>query len=153
MMDTNNLFEFRSFRKAQQIVGGVTLLLALTLAGPPRLWGDCQQGIGGLSLNQGSIIALAPGPQGTAQGSVTLNCPATFNYYILYIEFYIHGVYVGSQELGGLGATVFSFGVSSEQDVSAPTTMTLMATLWPLDIWSGGVSEPIRLPAGARIVW
>jgi len=30
-----------SFRRARQIVGGVTLLLALTLAGPSHLWGDC----------------------------------------------------------------------------------------------------------------
>ena len=41
MMDTSNLSEFRSFTRARQIVVGVTMLLALTLAGPPRLWGQC----------------------------------------------------------------------------------------------------------------
>ena len=40
MMDTYNLSEFGSFRRARQIA--VTLLFALTLAGPPRLWGQCQ---------------------------------------------------------------------------------------------------------------
>jgi hypothetical protein len=36
MKDTYNLSEFRSFRRARPIA--VTLLFALTLAGPPRLW-------------------------------------------------------------------------------------------------------------------
>jgi len=40
MMDTYNLSEFGSFRRARQIA--VTLLFALTLAGPSRLWGQCQ---------------------------------------------------------------------------------------------------------------
>ena len=44
MKDTNNLSEFGNLLGARQIVGAVILLFALTLAGPPRLWGqDCTQ--------------------------------------------------------------------------------------------------------------
>jgi YD repeat-containing protein len=77
MKETSNRSEFRSFTRARQIVGGVTMLLALTLAGPPRLWGDCQQAISGLTFTKGSINALPVGDVGLleAMGTVTLNCP------------------------------------------------------------------------------
>jgi hypothetical protein len=45
MKDTYNLSEFGSFTRVRQIAGGVIVLFALTLAGPPSLWGQCQQGI------------------------------------------------------------------------------------------------------------
>jgi hypothetical protein len=41
MMDTDNHSEFRSFTRARQIAGAVIMLFALTLVGPPRLWGQC----------------------------------------------------------------------------------------------------------------
>jgi hypothetical protein len=74
MMDTYNLSEFRGFTRARQIAGAVILLLALTLAGPPRLWGQCQQGVASLTFDKGSITALAADPYGSTTGTVTLNC-------------------------------------------------------------------------------
>jgi YD repeat-containing protein len=74
MKTSYHLSEFGSFKRARQIVGGVILLLALTLAGPPRLWGECQQAVTGLSFDMGSIIALTEPSTGTATGTVTLNC-------------------------------------------------------------------------------
>src|SRR5208282_3819845 len=56
MMDTYNISEFRSFTRARQIA--VALLFALTLAGPSRLWGQCQQSLTNMSFDKGSIIAL-----------------------------------------------------------------------------------------------
>jgi hypothetical protein len=65
--------EFRSFWRALQIVG-----VALALAGPSRLWGQCQQGIASFTLDKGSVVALAAGSAGTATGTVTLNCPSLY---------------------------------------------------------------------------
>lgn len=41
MMNTYNLSEFRSFQTARQIAWVVIMLLAFTLTGSPRLWGQC----------------------------------------------------------------------------------------------------------------
>ena len=75
MMDTYNLSEFGSFTRARQIAGAVILLLVLTLAGSPRLWGSqCDQNpsyIGaGLALSPGSVV----GGSGTVfTATITLN--------------------------------------------------------------------------------
>ena len=74
MMDTYNLSEFGSFTRARQMAGAVIMLLALTLAGSPRLWGQCQQGVASLTFDKGSVTALAVDPYGSATGTVTLNC-------------------------------------------------------------------------------
>jgi len=58
-MDTYNLSEFASFRGVRQIAGGAILLLALTLAGPPRL---CGQRVGGPPSNSTiSSVLVSPG--------------------------------------------------------------------------------------------
>jgi hypothetical protein len=76
MKDTYNFSEFGSFTRVRQIA--VAMLFALTLAGPSRLWGQCQQGIQSLTISPGSITALAADPYGTANGTVTLNCPSLY---------------------------------------------------------------------------
>ena len=61
MMDTHKLAKFSStgiFAQARQIVAAATILLALTLAGPPRLWGQCGD------HNSNSVaasVAVSPG--------------------------------------------------------------------------------------------
>jgi len=78
MKDTHNLSKFRSCTRVRQIVGGIIVLLALALAGSPRAWGQCSQGIASVTFNPGSIIAPAPNPHGTAIGTVTLYCNSWF---------------------------------------------------------------------------
>jgi len=64
MMDTYNLAESSSARiiaRARQIVVAATILLAVTLAGPPRLWGQqCSQNpsyVGGsVTISPGTLI-------------------------------------------------------------------------------------------------
>ena len=67
MMDTHNHSEFRSLSRARQIAGGVMMLLALTLAGPARLWGQCSSqnpSYTGMSLS-GVSPASVTGGDGT----------------------------------------------------------------------------------------
>lgn len=77
MKDTYNLSEFRSFRRARQIVGGATLLLALTLAWSPLLWGQC-----GPPYDQGPItnvsVSVSPGsvfsgPNAVVTATISVN--------------------------------------------------------------------------------
>ena len=56
---------FRSFRRILPLVA-----VALALAGPPRAWGQCVQGIKSVVLYQNSVIAGVT----SASGLVTLNC-------------------------------------------------------------------------------
>ncbi|MGO8790996.1 MAG: DUF6531 domain-containing protein [Terriglobia bacterium] len=147
MKDTHNLSEFRISTRARQIVAIATLLVSATLTGPPRLWGQCQQGIAGISLDRGSIIAMAPGPAGNAAGTLRLNCPDTMNYYIVYIYTYSGGIELGAEQLCYLGQTVCSFGVGWNQALQAPMTLTLVGNIWPLGIW-GGSASILVLPNG-----
>ena len=60
MKDTYNLSEFRSFTRVRQIAGGVILLLALTLAGPPRLWAQCNYPQVNASISPSSVFEGNP---------------------------------------------------------------------------------------------
>jgi YD repeat-containing protein len=78
MMDTYNLSEHPStgsFRRARQIVGGVTLLLAITLAGPPRLLGDCAY-ITNINVSVSPTTVLE-GQETTVTLTFTLNVPVS----------------------------------------------------------------------------
>jgi hypothetical protein len=77
MKDTNKLAESSSariFARARQIVVGVTLLLALTLTGPPRLWGQCPGGPAptglSVSVSPGNVIGNS---QTVVTATITLN--------------------------------------------------------------------------------
>jgi YD repeat-containing protein len=139
MKTANNSPKILSLRRVLPVVA-----IALALAGVPRAWGQCTQGIASFSLSAGSVIALGPG----APGQVTLNCPATFNYYILYVEVFEQGTFVGSQELGGLGNTNFPFAVGWGTNVTSDLPLTVIATLFPLGITAGPASLLV-LPNGS----
>src|SRR5579872_6652787 len=80
MMNTYNFSEFRSFTRARQIVGGVTLLLALTLAGPPSLWGQyCTPDYPGTGVAVNNVIvspgSIFGGPNAILTATINLNAP------------------------------------------------------------------------------
>ena len=72
MKDTYNLSEFGSFTRARQILGGVTMLLALTLAGVPRLWGQA------LCNGAATVTSVSVSPGSVVGGSGTI-LTATIN--------------------------------------------------------------------------
>ena len=127
MMDTYNLSEFRSLRRARHIVGAVILLLALSLAGPPRLWGQCQQGIQSFTISPGSIVALAADPYGSASGTVTLNCPSWYQGTLVGISVSpANGALSCAPAAVPAGGTSGKFGCSA---VQGSGSFTLTATL------------------------
>jgi len=131
MMDTYNLSEFGSFRRARQIA--VTLLFALTLAGPPRLWGQCQQAINSLSFDKGSIIALTTDSTGLATATVTLNCPYSGYPQIIYTSDNSNGVLTGGGAATcSLGSNTCTFGEGAVQAASG-ASYTVTASLYLTD--------------------
>ena len=124
MKDTYNLSEFRSFTRARQIA--VALLFALTLAGPSRLWGQCQQSLTNMSFDKGSIIALTVDSTGSATGTVTLNCPYSGYPQIVYLSDNSGGVLTGGGAAGcSLGSLTCTFGEAAVQVASERVSGTL----------------------------
>lgn len=77
MKDTYSLSEFRSFRRARHIAGGITVLLALTLAWSPRLWGQCsspydQEPITNVSVSVSPGSAFS-GPNAVVTATISVN--------------------------------------------------------------------------------
>jgi YD repeat-containing protein len=128
MMDTYNLSEFGSFTRARQIA--VTLLFALSLAGPSRLWGQCQQSLINMSYDKGSIIALTADSTGLATATVTLNCPYSGYPQIIYISDNSKGVLTGGGAAScSLGIRTCTFGEGAVQ-VASQTSFTVTASLY-----------------------
>ena len=128
MKDTYNLSEFGSLRRVRQIA--VTLLFALALAGPPRLWGQCQQSLTNLSFDKGSIIALTVDSTGTANGTVTLNCPYSGYPQIVYLSDNSNGVLSGGGAATcSLGSVTCTFGETAVQ-VASGASYTVTASLY-----------------------
>ena len=73
-MDTDNLSEFGSSRRARQIVGAITLFLALTLRGPLRLWGQgpCSPGFQGPPVTS---VTVSVSPTSVVSGPDTNPIP------------------------------------------------------------------------------
>ena len=73
-MDTDNLSEFGSSRRARQIVGAITLFLALTLGGPLRLWGQgpCSPGFQGPPVTS---VTVSVSPTSVVSGPDTNPIP------------------------------------------------------------------------------
>jgi len=119
--------EFRSFGRILPLV-----VMALGLVGPRRAWGDCSQGIASVTFNQGSIIALAPMPWGTAIGTVQLNCPSWYEPTTIAISVTPNGVLsctqTGVQE-GGLTGGFFC-GASANGSGGFTVTATIIEQTW-----------------------
>jgi hypothetical protein len=138
MNTSYHLSEFGSFTRARQIVGGITLLLALTLAGPPRLWGQCQLGVASFTLDESNIIALTVDSTGLSTGTITLNCPygGPENAQVLYLQTFLNGVNQGGPGAGAQlecngGSTTCPVSIRWSQNPSSTTTYAMTAWLWP----------------------
>jgi hypothetical protein len=120
MNAANYSAQFRSLGRILPLVA-----MALALAGPSRLWGQsCQQGIQSVTISPGSIVALASGAQGTANGTVTLNCPSLYQGTILGISDNSNGVLSCGQPTVPAGQSSGPFSCSAVQG-SGTFTLTI----------------------------
>lgn len=143
MKDTCNLSEFQSFTRARRIAAGVMMLLALTLAGPPRLAAQCDQNTMPYPTltSPGSIMG---GSTQTATVTVTVNnnggggalIPISATYLNLSGNFWFGDLIVPT-------GSVASFTVSSG-DVAQPTTLYISASDGPC-----GATVPITITPNA----
>jgi YD repeat-containing protein len=143
MKDTYNLSEFGSFTRVRQIA--VAMLFALTLAGPPRLWGQCNPDAPkptsiSVSVSPGTVVG---GSTTVVTANITLNSAAP---QITFVGLSVTGATINPITPLYYGQAVIPCGDSSVSvtftvnGVNSPTTAT-----FSVGAYGAGASAPLQV--------